>query len=211
MRLHSVCLLTAAVAGTAFAQQWELGAGGGIGVSKNLTVTRGSQTAEAGFKPGAAFSAYAGQNMSDRFGGQFRYTFQFNDMKLSSGGTDVTFSALSHAVHYDLLFFGAGREAKVRPFLAGGGGVKYYRGTGKETVLQPLSQFAILTKTSETKGLITFGGGVKVRVGNRSFVTLEARDYLTPAPKLVLAPVPGAKMDGWIHDFVPMVSLSFGF
>jgi len=177
---------------------------------EELTVTRGSASANAGFKTGAAVGAFVGQNIYEHLGGEFRYTFQFSNMKLSSAGTNVDFSAQTHAVHYDLLYYFTGREAKMRPFVTGGGGVRVYRGTGQETLVQPLSNYAILSKTQEVKGLVVFGGGLKFKLG-RSYLYAQVLDYLTPAPTQVLAPVPGAKLNGWIHDFVPMLSLSAAF
>ncbi len=211
MRIATGIFSALALAAPIFAQQWELGGAGGVGVYTNKTVTRGSASATAGFKTGAAFGAFVAQNIYEHLGGEFRYTFQFDDLKVSSGSQEATFSGLSHAVHYDLLFYGAGRAAAIRPFLAAGGGVKVYRGTGKEVVSQPLGNFALLTKTQEVKGLISVGGGVRVKVGGRAFLYLEARDYMTPFPTQVIAPAPGAKLSGWVHDFVPMLGLSAGF
>ena len=211
MRKLTVCLSTLALAGTCLAQQWDVGVAGGVGIYKNVTVTRGSQEASAGFKPGVVVGAFTTQNISEHLGGQLRYTLGLNDMKLSSGGTETTFSAQTHAVHYDVLLFGAHRDATVRPFLAGGGGVKFYRGTGTEQVTQPLGQFAILSKTSHVRGLISVGGGVKVKVGARLYLTLEARDYITPAPTKVITPFSGSKLNGWMHEITPMLGVSIGF
>ena len=211
MHKLTVCLFALALGGTCLAQQWELGGAGGIGIYKNLTVTRGSQSVTAGFKEGVAFSAFAAQNMYQHLGGQFRYTFQFNDLKLSGNGQEASFSALSHAVHYDLMLYGTRREAAVRPFVAAGGGIKVYRGTGKEQETQPLGQFALLSKTQQVEPLISVGGGVKVKLGRRAFVYVEVRDYITPTPKNVIAPFTGSKISGWVHDFMPMVAISIGF
>ena len=211
MRKHTVCLLTLALGGTCLAQQWEVGAAGGLEIYKNLTVTRGSLDATAGFKPGVAASVFAAQNLYQHLGGEFRYTIGLGDMKVSSGGTEATFAAQTHAVHYDLLFYGTRREAKVRPFVAAGGGVKVYRGTGKEQESQPLGQFALLTKTQQVEGLITVGGGVKLQVGRRSFVYIEARDYITRTPKNVIAPFTGSSISGWMHGYLPMLGVSIGF
>jgi hypothetical protein len=205
-------LFTLALAGACLAQEWEIGAGGGVAVYKNATVQRGSEQADAGFKPGPAFSGFASQNLYERIGGELRYTFHFSDLKVSAGGNEATFSGQSHAIHYDLLFYAADRSAKVRPFVAAGGGGKIYRGTGKESAEAPVNaQFAILTRTTEIKGLLVVGGGVRVQVGRNRFIRIEARDYITPGPKEVIAAVPGAKTSGWIHGFTPMLSLSFGF
>lgn len=207
-----VLLFTFLCAGAGLAQQWEAGVGGGIAVYKNATVTSGGATADAGLKPAPAFSAFATQNGRGRLSGEIRYTFQFGDFKVSSGGTETTFSGQTHAVHYDVLFHTSSASAHVRPYVLAGGGMKIYRGTGKEQAAAPaLANFAILSKTQDTKGLIVFGAGVKTKLGRRSALRLEVRDYLTPVPEHVIAAAPGAKLSGWLHGFTPMVDLSFGF
>jgi hypothetical protein len=214
MRCIAAVAFSLAFGGACLAQQWELGAGAGMGFHKNLTVSNSSGSADAGFKPGPAFSVFAAQDMYQHLGGAFRYTFQMSDLKLSSGGVEESFGARSHAIEYDVVFYGGGREANVRPFLSAGGGVKIYEGSGKEQLSQPLENYALLTKTRELKPLISAGGGVKVRVGRGKFLYLEARDYITPPPQQVLAPntITGSKLSGgWVHDFVPMLSLSFSF
>jgi len=211
MRSLGFILLALALPAACYAQRGYIGGAAGYSVAKGLTVTNAAGSAETGLKPGAALGAFAGHNLYDYFSGELRYLYRFSDLKLSSGGTEITFSGMSHAVHYDLLIFGRGRDAPVRPFAAVGGGVRYYRGTGKEHAVQPLSTFAILTKTSEVKGLLTAGGGVEVKVAPHVFLRLEFRDYITPVPKLVIAPVPGAKIKGWLHDFTPLGGISFGF
>jgi hypothetical protein len=211
MRLPILCSFALALTGTCFAQQWELGAAGGIGVYNNATVTNNGATADAGFKTGPTVGAFATQNLYTHLSGEFRYMFQFSDLKVSSGSSQASFAGQSHAVHYDLLFMGSDREARVRPYLAGGGGVKLYRGTGAQHADQDLLQFVALTHTQQIEPLVTFGGGVRCKAGRRSFFYLEARDYLTPFPKNVVAPVPPSKLSGWLHDFVPMAGFSFGF
>jgi hypothetical protein len=211
MKLLTPCCFVLALTGACFAQQWELGAAGGIGIYKNGTVTGASQSADAGFKNGAALSAFVVQNLYKHLSGEFGYTFQFDDLKVSSGGTEATFTGQSHAVHYDLLFSPVGREAPVRPYIAGGGGIKVYRGTGTEQESQPLGQLVALTRTQEVKPLITFGAGLKFKVGRRGYFYLEARDYLTPFPSNVVWPVPPSKVSGWLHDFMPLAGFSIGF
>jgi hypothetical protein len=211
MQKLTVCLFALSLGGSCLAQEWEIGGAAGFAFYKNMKVTRASGSATAGFKEGAAFSAFGTQNLYNRLGGQFRYTYQMSDLKVSSGGTEATFGGRSQAFHYDLLFYASDKESKLRPFAAAGGGVKLYEGTGKEAVTQPLAQFAILTKTSQLQGLISVGGGVKYRIGDRTFLTIEMRDYITPPPKDVIAPYIGSKMTGWVHSLVPMVGLSFGF
>jgi len=203
-------VLTLSFPASCLAQQWELGGSAGYGLARNLTVSNAAGSATTGFKGGAALGAVAGQSLYNYLGGEFRYVYRFGDLKLSAGGTEVIFSGLSHAVHYDLLVFARRRNAPVRPFIALGGGVKIYQGTGKEAAYQPLNTFAILTKTREVEGLGTVGGGIQVKIAPHVFLRTEFRDYITPVPKQVIAPVRGAKLSGVVHDFVPLVGIRFG-
>ena len=203
-------VLTFAIA--CFAQTWEVGAAAGGGIYKNVTATGPGGDATAGFKPGLAAGVVIGQDLYEHVGGEVRYTFRMNDLKASSGGQEVTFGGRSHAIHYDFLIFGTPRGAKVRPFLAVGGGVKVYEGTGKEDPFQPLSDIVILTNTHETKGMGSVGGGVKFAVGSRTIFRIDFRDYITPFPKTVIAPVPPpGKIGSIAHDFVAMIGISVRF
>lgn len=199
------------LAPSGLAQNWEIGGVGGFGFPRNQTVTNATGTAKAGFENGAAVGAIGGQNLYRYLSGEMRYTYRFGDLKVSSGGEKANFAAQTHAIHYDLLFFAKPRGAKIRPFVAGGGGIKFFRGTGKEKADQSLIDFVALTKTHDVKGLISVGGGVKASLSERTLLRVEFRDYITPFPKNVIAPVPGAKISGWLHDFVPMVGLTFAF
>jgi Outer membrane protein beta-barrel domain len=211
MRPLILCSFALGLAGACAAQQYELGASGGFGFSTDATVKRGSDTAEAGLKPGPVLSVFVVQNMYKHLGGEIRYSYQMDDLKVSSAGTEATFSAQTHSLHYDLLYLAGDRDSRVRPFVAVGGGVKVYRGTGAQHATQNLGQFVALTQTQEIKPLISFGGGVKMKLSGRLYLHVEARDYLTPFPTKVIAPVPPSTVSGWVHDFVPLVGISMGF
>jgi|GraSoiStandDraft_16_1057320.scaffolds.fasta_scaffold621397_2 hypothetical protein len=192
-------------------QEWEIGGVGGAGFLNGLTVSNGGGTATTGFKTGAAFGALVGHNLYPKLGGEIRYTFQMSDLKLSSGGTEVTFKGVAHVVHYDVLYHPARRRSRTQPFVAVGAGVKLYRGTGKQAAYQPLNQFAYLTHTSDLRPLISAGGGIKYRINEHTVFRAEVRDYITPFPNKVIAPAPGAKVGGWLQDFVPMFGVSWTF
>jgi Outer membrane protein beta-barrel domain len=210
-RLGGVLLL-ATVFPAASPAQYGFGAlGGWAAPSFGLSVNSGSASASAGFAQGGAAGLLAGMNSSRLLGGETRYLVQFSSMKLSQGGTDVRFSARTHLVHYDLLVHARPRGAPVRPFVAVGAGVKFYQGTGAEQTFQPLIQFAALTHTTEIKPLISAGGGVKLTLKPQWEVRAEVRDYITPPPEKLITPVPGAKLQGWIHDVVPLVGLVYTF
>ena len=140
MLVRSILILTAAAAAS-FAQQWEFGGAGGGSFLNSVPVSGGIGSATAGFKTGAAFGGYVGYSQYRHIGGELRYGYLQSNLKLKSGGSEATFSGMSHVVHYDLIFKTAKNNGKVQFFAAVGGGMKVFRGTGKEAAYQPLSQF----------------------------------------------------------------------
>lgn len=207
-RLASVLLLAGAIAS---AEEFEIGALGGSGFVRNLGVAGTAGGATTGLEPGFAAGGFVSHNMYPRLSGEVRYLFRDSDLKLSSGSTKVTFGAISHLMHYDLVFHTASRRSRVRPFLAGGAGARVFRGTGQETAFQPLTNFAVLTRTQEVKALVSVGGGVKVDLSPRLRLRAEFRDYMSPFPKQVITPVGNSKISGWLHDFMPMAGISYVF
>ena len=214
MRTISTTLaLALALAGASVAQEWELGGMASYGFYRNATATSPAGNAVAGFSPGIGFGAVVGHDSKGRLlGGEFRYSYRNNELQLTSGGTKTTFNGNAHIVTYELLVHPRMKnESKVQPFLAAGGGMKLYRGTGREASFQPLDNIALLTRTQQAQPLISVGGGVKLMLTPHIILRAEMRDYITPFPKDVIAPVPGAKISGWLNDFVPMVGISYIF
>lgn len=190
--------------------EFEVGALGLISDYRSVGVSNGNASGDVG--PGLGFSGgfVLGQNMSDRWGGEFRYLYFRNDLELSGGGSEAELGAQSHAVHYDVLYYFKDPDARIRPYVAAGFGVKHFQGTGKEDPFQPLSNLALLTATSETKPAGDFGVGVKFRVGSRMMFRVEFRDYVTGIPKEVMAAAPGAVIDGDIlHQWAPLFGFSY--
>lgn len=196
---------------TANAQGGDVGFAGGGSFYINQTVTSPAGEATAGFQPGFAVSAWGGHNTHDYVGGEVRYLFQQQDMKLEGSGEKVTFGGRTHAIHYNLLIHAAPRDSNVRPFFAVGGGIKGFQGTGTESADQPLQEIAILSRTTEWKPLIVFGGGVKFAISDNVDLRVEVYDYMSQTPKKVIAPAPGASIGSWFHNFVPMFGVSFRF
>lgn len=212
MRLIVISFLVLSLAPAAgWTQQYELGGLGGFGVPKGLTAEAGGASADTGFQSGGAWGVVGTDNMYSRISGEFRYLFRWSKLRVASGGQEATFGGRSHIVHYDFLFHTKLRENKTRPFIAVGAGIKVFAGTGVERAFQPLSQFVLLTKKREMQPLISVGGGVKWHFRNHLSVRVEVRDYVTPPPKEVLVPAPGARITGWLHDIVPLVGLSYTF
>src|SRR5438874_2605288 len=138
VRLLAFCMalsLTPAV----FGQKWEIGGGVGGSFYTSQDYKNALASAKAGLSDGLLASFWLGNNSGRLLGGEFRYDYEKTDLKLSSGATNVSFGADTHAFHYDFLLHFAPSDSRVRPFVAAGGGVKFYRGTGKEAAFQPLS------------------------------------------------------------------------
>ena len=209
VRLFAVCS-AAAMLPAAMAQKWEVGAGVGGGFYTSQDVSLGSTSASAKLKTNVAVSGWVGQNIGDRWGGELRYSYQLGDLQLKQNSTEAVFGAETHTINYNFLMYTKPSEASVRPFVSAGAGVKFYRGTGTETVTQPLSQYALLTKAGDLTGVVSVGGGVKIKLGTHTWLRLDVHDYMSPFPKQVITPNVGANVEGWVHDIVPMVAISFG-
>jgi hypothetical protein len=207
-----IILATGLIAGLpALAQRWEFGAGAAGTFYTSKDVTAGSLKANAGFKSGWGASAWLGNDMHPFIGGEIRYMYQKNDLKLESGNTNYAFGARSQTIHYDFLIHAAPRGSKIRPFIAAGAGFRGYEGTGREVAVQPLNNFAFLTKTTEWVPVVSLGAGIKFMASKRVAFRGEFRDYLSPVPNNVLTAAPGAKLDGWFHNFVALFGVSVLF
>jgi hypothetical protein len=209
--LWKVLVLVAVLTPWCFAQQWEIGPLGGYGFSPNVTVSNPSGSADAGFKHGYAVGVFAGQHPFKYLSGEFRYLYRNSDLKLSSGGSEAAFEGEQHIVHYDLLIHTSPKGSRTRPFFAAGGGIKVFRGTGRESAFQPLNSFALLTKTRQVVPLLSVGGGVRYRLAPYAVLRVEVHDYITPFPTDIIVPAPGARLKGVLHDFLPMVGIGFTF
>jgi hypothetical protein len=190
------------------AQNWEVGGSVGYNRTFDVKVVRDGVSGETGFKSGVAFGGLLGNDVTDRIGGEVRYTFMKSDLRVSSGSVEATAAAQSHALHYDFLVHAAPRGESVRPFAAFGAGVKYLRGTGVEPVFQPLSSLVVLTHTNEALPVISAGGGLKFSLSRRVLARIDFRDYMTPYPNALLALPPNSRAGGWMHNLVVMVGIS---
>lgn len=212
MKLFSrVALLLIPLPCMLLAQNWEVGGSAGYNLSHDVKVTNGTASGSTGFASGVAFGALLGNQINRLVGGEARYTYQSDDMQVSSGSTKAKAGAWSSALHYDVLIHAVSKESPVRPFLAVGAGVKLYRGTGAEPAFQPLSNLVVLSHTNEAQPLISAGGGVKFSMSRRSLLRLDFRDYMTPVPTSLLATPPNSRLSGWMHNFVFMVGVSTVF
>jgi hypothetical protein len=201
------CLLLAI--GAVHAQNREVGVLGGGAFLPGVSVQGAPAPVSAGLEPGAVAGAFFGQDLYSHWSGEIRYLFELRNLRFSSGGTAVSFSGRAHVLQYELQYHLRPRSERVRPFLAVGGGMKLFQGTGKENAYQPLMQYAWLTRTEELKPLLTIGAGLKFYVARRMILHVDLRDQITGFPSKVIAPAPGMAIKGWLHDFVPTVGLSW--
>lgn len=206
-RMVAVCL--SALAPAMVAQNWEVGGGAGGGFYTSQDVSLAGSSVSAKIDTNVSASAWLGNNGPNHWGGELRADYQIGDLALNGTGTSASFAAQSYAFHYDVLWHFTPRGSKIRPYVALGAGIKVYQGTGSPVAYQPLSNFALLTKDQDLTPLISGGAGVKVQLAPRVQLRFEVHDYATTFPKQVIAPNTGAKVGGWIMDFVPMVGLSY--
>ncbi len=211
MRFLLYTMMAALTVLPACAQKYEFAVAGGGSFYQSHTVTNPKGNADAGFENGWAASIAVGNNMYQHVGGEIRYTYLHNDAKLSSGSTKATFGAESHAIHYDFLIHATPVGSTIRPYVAAGGGIKFYRGTGTEVPFQPLSNIALLTKTTEVQGLLSVGAGVKVALTSRMLFRVDVHDYITPFPSKIITPALNSKASGWFNNIVATAGISFAF
>lgn len=205
--------LFVALATPASAQsQVEIGVLGLISDYKSLTASNPTNSGKV--RPGLGYGGgfVIGQTINERWGGELRYIYSRNDLELEANSVKAELNHQSHAVHYDLLYYFSDSEARVRPYLAGGIGVKYYQGIGTEDPFQPGMDLALLTKSTQTMLMGDVGLGVKFRIGSNGVLRIEIRDYITGVPENVITASPGASIEGdLLHQFAPMLGYSWTF
>ena len=190
----------------------EIGVLGLISDYNSLTATNPTRSGNTGPALGFGGGVLIGQTINERWGGEFRYIYSRNDLELEAGSDKADLGHQTHAVHYDLLYYFADSDAGVRPYLAGGIGVKYYQGVGTEDPFQPGMDLALLTKDTQAMLVGSLGVGVKFRVGSNGIFRIEFRDYITGVPDNVITAAPGASIDGdLLHQYAPMVGYSWTF
>jgi hypothetical protein len=199
-RLTQIFLAAAVFASLAAAQTWEAGVLGGFGITPDKSVSTASGSASVGFKNGGTFGIFGGANDYSYIGGEASYLYRLSDLKLSSGGTEVDFAGHTQFLDFRFLVHFAAREKRFRPFVAVGGGVAIYSGTGEPNAAQPLNNFAALTNTRETKPMASGAAGIKYRLTQHLGLRFEFRDYATPFPNRLIGPAPGASVSGWLQN-----------
>jgi hypothetical protein len=203
--------LALTVSSACLAQQWEVGGAGGFGWYVSPSIRNAIGSADAGFPAKGAIGAVFGENMYEYLGGEVRYLFRFGGPQLRFGGTQVNMTGHTNVVVYDFLVHMRSRDSKVRPFVAGGAGIKVYSGTGFRSLTQPLGGFALLSPVNQVEPAISVGGGLKYLVAKHILLRADFRTYMTPLPDRIFRPTGFSAIHGWVFDFVPLAGISYVF
>ena len=196
-------------AGVCFAGPYELGGMAGYGAYRNASVDAPSGAATAGIGNRFVVGAVAGEDLYPHLSGEIRYLYQDGDPFISAGATRANIQGQSHAVHYDFLIEARRREYRLRPYFVTGAGIKYYRITGPEPLVQPLPVIVTLTNRSQVSPLFTAGVGARYRLADRIYLRADFVDYITPFPSNLFRPVAGGTDRGIFHQLTPTVGITF--
>jgi hypothetical protein len=190
-----------------------LGAVGGGGWYHDSSITNANGSAQSGFPARAAFGVTLTENMYHYFGGEIRYLFRFGGPELKSSGLEANLNGHTNVVTYDFLFYTSSKESSIRPYIAGGAGIKVYTGLGPRYLVlnQPLANFALLRSVNQVEPAISVGGGVKFPLPKRTQLRVDFRAYMTPLPDQLFRPIGLSVIRGWLFDFVPLAGISYVF
>ena len=196
------------------AQGWEVGAVAGYGGYSNGTIVDNiGESAGAGFHPGWALGAVLSEDPYNYIGGEVRYLFRWGSPELQFQGTRATIGGYSNLLVYDSLVHMRPQGKRIRPYVAGGAGVKVYTGSNPRflTLTQPLVQFAALRPCTEVEPAVSIGAGLKYRVKRHVWLRADFRAYMTPLPGELFRTTRLSAIRGWVYDFVPQVGVSYTF
>ena len=193
------------------AEDFSAGVAGGIARARSISAEiPNAASAEASLRNSAAAGLFFRDDMYTNVSGEFRYLYRWGAHEVSNATASARLGAHSHIFHYDLLFHATPAASPLRPYFAVGAGGRIFQGTGDPPRTQALSNLVLLRKASETRPLISLGGGVRLRWGNK-IVQFDFRDYMTPTPRKVFAPSTTSTVSGWLHDLIPQLSLGVTF
>jgi hypothetical protein len=195
------------------AQQWEFGATSGYSFYTNASIGNpiAEQSASAGFRPGYTLGAVFGENLYNYVGGELRYLFLWGTPQINFQGTRATMAGYTNLVVYDVLVHMASRDSSVRPYLAAGAGIKVYGGTSAGSLMQPLTQFAVLRPLTQVEPAVSVGGGLKYLVARHALLRADFRAYMSALPNHLFRTTGVSEIRGWVYNFVPQVGVGYLF
>lgn len=141
---------------------------------------------------GFRFGFRIGFNNDTILGHEFQYAYSRAPLRFTPTGQELGMAV--HTGGYNFLVYGTPEGTRVRPFATGGLIFSNYVPPGASAA----------QGGGSTKFGFNYGGGVKVRVGDRWAVRLDLRQYTTPKPNFGLL-----LTEGWIRQ--TEASAGFGF
>jgi len=189
-------ILFLACASSAWGQYGELWFSAGQSIMNSAGLGSTSPTGNKDdfkFDNGFRFAFRIGFNNDRIFGHEIQYAYSRSH--LLAGGQDLGGMAI-HTGAYNFLLYATPEGSKIRPFATGGVGFNNYVPPGSSAS----------SGGGSTKYGFNYGGGVKVRVGDRWAVRFDLRQYTTPKPNFGLF-----LREGWIRQTEATVGFGFVF
>jgi hypothetical protein len=138
--------------------------------------------------------------------------YQWGGPEIEGNGVRTSMRGYSNLIAYDFLLYPVRSESGLRPYLAGGAGIKVYTGTDIPFVGQgPTANLALLRPETQVEPAISVGGGLKYHLIKHLQFRIEVHAYFSPAPSHVIRPVRYAEIRGWLNEVVPNAGFSYVF
>jgi opacity protein-like surface antigen len=198
-------------AGTAFGQQYEIGADVGYGIYRDGTIFSSTETIQAGIRNRFAAGIIVGDEFSDYVSAEIHYLYHDGHPFVQGDGVKTDIQGNSEALTYDLLFHFRKRESRWRPYVDGGAGAKGYIIAGPAPYPQPIPQVASLTTNDVWKVAFSAGGGITYRLMPHMEMRVEFRDYMTTFPRQQIVPAPHNTARGIFQQFTPLFGVGYIF
>ena len=191
-----IAMLFLCGASTAWGQYGELWFSAGKSIMNNAdlgSLTPTGSKDDVKFDDGFRFGFRIGFNGDTIFGHEFQYAYSRTQLIVTgqnAGGMAV------HTGGYNYLVYATQEGTRVRPFATGGVNFNNYVLPGGSAA----------QGQGSTKYGFNYGGGLKIRVGDRWAVRFDLRQYTTPKPNLGLF-----QTSGWIRQTEATTGFGFVF
>jgi hypothetical protein len=169
-------------------------------------------SAETGFLSRATIGVVFAENHYHHWGGEIRWLYQGGGPQIQLNHATTSMRGYSNLVTYDFVVYPVGRESGVRPYFAGGAGVKAYTASDFGFVSQlPTAGLAVLRPVTQAEPVISVGGGLKYTMAKHAQFRVDFRIYFTPTPNDVIRATGPSVIHGWLYELVPAAGLSYVF
>jgi hypothetical protein len=137
------------------------------------------------FRDGFRFGFRFTTNNDTRMGHEFQYAYSRTHLDVGGANPADLGGMAVHTGGYNYLLYATQEGTRVRPFATGGLQFSNYVPPGSSG-----AQGGGVTKYG-----VNYGGGVKVRIGEKWAVRFDLRQYTTPKPRFFLV-----SPSGWIRQ-----------